>query len=87
MPLRRTREQCGGALHDNGVLPWPTSADYLHQPKRQACGVLHRLALNNQSNTFAVLVKLEAPAAPQQLAEVFITATTNIDIKVNLAEE
>lgn len=87
MPLREAREQCGGPLHDNAGQPWPTSAGYLHKPKRRASGNLHRLTLDNQHNPFAVLVKLETPAEPQQLAEVFIPAAGNFDVRVSLAEE
>lgn len=87
MPLREAREQCGGPLHDNAGQPWPTSAGYLHKPKRRASGNLRRLTLDNQHNLFAVLVKLETPAAPQQLADVFIPTAGNFDVKVSLAEE
>lgn len=87
MPLREAREQCGGPLHDNAGQAWPLSAGYLHQPKHLAGAGLHRLMLDNQGNDFAVLVRLETPAAPQQLAEVFIPAAGNFDVKIDSATE
>jgi hypothetical protein len=87
MPLREAREQCGGPLHDNAGQAWPASAGYLHQPERRANAGLHRLTLDNQGNDFAVLVRLETPAAPQQLAEVFIPAAGNFDVKIDSTAE
>jgi len=48
---------------------------------------LHRLTLDNQGNDFAVLVKMETPAAPQQLAEVFIPAAGSFEVKMNADAE
>ncbi|HFZ4877189.1 MULTISPECIES: hypothetical protein [Serratia] len=87
MPLREAREQCGGPLHDNAGQPWPASAGYLHQPTRLPASGLHRLTLDNQGNDFAVLVKLETPAAPQQLAEVFIPPAGSFEVKINADAE
>ncbi len=87
MPLREAREQCGGPLHDNAGQPWPASAGYLHQPTRLPATGLHRLTLDNQDNDFAVLVKLETPAAPQQLAEVFIPPAGSFEVKINADAE
>ncbi|ANS41388.1 hypothetical protein [Serratia inhibens] len=87
MPLREAREQCGGPLHDNAGQTWPSSAGYLHQPERLTGTGLHRLTLDNQGNDFAVLVRLETPTAPQQLAEVFIPAAGNFDVKIDSAVE
>ena len=87
MPLREAREQCGGPLHDNAGQPWPASAGYLHQPTRLPATGLHRLTLDNQGNDFAVLVKLETPTAPQQLAEVFIPPAGSFEVKINADAE
>ncbi|CAI1000392.1 hypothetical protein [Serratia grimesii] len=87
LPLREAREQCGGPLHDNAGQPWPPSAGYLHQPERKTTGRLQELTLDNQNNDFAVLVKLETPGEPQQLAEVFIPAAGSFNIKTNPAGE
>ncbi|WP_440492598.1 hypothetical protein, partial [Serratia ureilytica] len=87
MPQREAREQCGGPLHDNAGQPWPASAGYLHQPTGLPATGLHRLTLDNQGNDFAVLVKMETPAAPQQLAEVFIPAAGSFEVKMNADAE
>lgn len=87
MPLREARERCGGPLHDNAGQAWPASAGYLHQPTRLPATGLHRLTLDNRGNDFAVLVKLETPTAPQQLAEVFIPAAGSFEIKVSVDTE
>lgn len=87
MPLREAREQCGGPLHDNAGQPWPASAGYLHQPEHKNSGRLQQLTLDNQNNDFPVLVKLETPGQPQQLAEVFIPAAGSFNIKTNPAGE
>lgn len=87
MPLREAREQCGGPLHDNAGQAWPASAGYLHQPERPPAGHAHRLTLDNQGNDFAVLVRLETPTAPQQLAEVFIPAAGSFDVRIDSAAD
>ncbi len=87
MPLREAREHCGGPLHDNAGQPWPSSAGYLHQPENKVTGRSQQLTLDNQSNDFPVLVKLETPNQPQQLAEVFIPAAGSFNITTKPAGE
>ncbi|HEI8867328.1 hypothetical protein [Serratia sp. AKBS12] len=85
LPLREAREQCGGPLHDNDGQPWPAVAGYIHQPERPAGSRSQRITLENQRNDFAVLVKLETPEHPHQLAEVFIPAAASFAVNVSAA--
>lgn len=80
-PLREARQHCVGPLSDNQGSPWPTSAGYLHEPDWQAGRKLQTLALDNQHNEFAVLVKLEN-TSKQLLAEVFLPAASSFNIKL-----
>lgn len=80
-PLREARQHCVGPLPDNQGSPWPTSPGYLHEPDWHTGSQLRTLALDNQRNEFAVLVKLEN-ATKQLLAEVFLPAASSFNIKL-----